>query len=109
MEIYRSFYYYASVKDDSEIENAIRSVGQYGEGCGKIIDRLRHDGYPWNHKHIRRVYNKIHFNKRSHRMKKRVPKRVKEPLEAPLEPNKTDVDRTKGYLLNGAFRPSRRG
>jgi len=88
VEIHRSYYYYESVKDDSLVEAAIRSAGQYGDGCGKIIARLRHEGYPWNHKRIRRVYNKMHFNKRKGRLKKRVPTRTKEPLSAPLEPNK---------------------
>ena len=88
MEIHRSYFYYRSVKDDSEVEEAIRIAGEYGDGFEKIYQRLRHDGYPWNHKKVYRVYKKIHFNKRS-KLKKRLPVRVKEPLEAPLEPNKT--------------------
>lgn len=88
MEIHRSYFYYESVKDDTEVEEAIRSAAESGDGVEKIYQRLRHDGYPWNHKKVYRVYKKIHFNKRS-RLKKRLPKRVKEPLEAPLEPNKT--------------------
>ena len=67
---------------------AIRSAVEFGDGFEKIFQRLRHDGYPWNHKKVYRVYKKIHCNKRS-RLKRRLPKRVKEPLEAPLEPNKT--------------------
>ena len=88
MEIHRSYYYYESVKDDTEVEEAIRAAAEYGDGFEKIFQRLRHDGYTWNHKKVYRVYKKIHFNKRS-RLKKRLPKRVREPLEAPLEPNKT--------------------
>ena len=88
MEIHRSYFYYESVKDDTEVEEAIRAAAEYGDGFEKIFQRLRHDGYTWNHKKVYRVYKKIHFNKRS-RLKKRLPKRVREPLEAPLEPNKT--------------------
>ena len=65
------------------MKEAIRIAGEYGDGFEKIYQRLRHDGYPWNHKKVYRVYKKIHFNKRS-KLKKRLPVRVKEPLEAPL-------------------------
>ena len=61
MEIHRSYFYYRSVKDDSEVEEAIRIAGEYGDGFEKIYQRLRHDGYPWNHKKVYRVYKKIHF------------------------------------------------
>ena len=88
MEIHRSFFYYSSVKDDTEVENAIRAAAEFGDGFEKVYQRLRHDGYTWNHKKVYRVYKKIHFNKRS-KLKKRVPQRVKEPLVAPSEPNRT--------------------
>lgn len=78
MEIHRSYFYYRSVKDDSEVEEAIRIAGEYGDGFEKIYQRLRHDGYHWNHKKVYRVYKKIHFNKRS-KLEKRLPVRVKEP------------------------------
>ena len=58
MDIHRSYYYYESVKNDSEVEAAIREAAKYGEGCDKVIEILKHDGYPWNHKRIRRVYHK---------------------------------------------------
>lgn len=70
MEIHRSYYYYESVKDDTEVEESIRAAAEYGDGFEKIFQRLRHDGYTWNHKKVYRVYKKIHFNKRS-RLKKR--------------------------------------
>lgn len=88
MEIHRSYYYYESVRDDGEVEEAIRSAGEYGEGFEKIYQRLRHEGRTWNHKKVDRVYKKIHFNKRS-KLRKRLPARVKEPLRTPLEPNRT--------------------
>lgn len=46
MEIHRSYFYYESVKDDTEVEEAIRSAAEYGDGFEKIYQRLRHDGYP---------------------------------------------------------------
>ena len=50
MEIHRSYFYYESVKDDTEVEEAIRAAAEYGDGFEKIFQRLRHDGYTWNHK-----------------------------------------------------------
>ena len=32
MEIHRSYFYYESVKDDTEVEEAIRSAAEYGDG-----------------------------------------------------------------------------
>ena len=32
MVIHRSYYYYIESKDDTEVEQAIRSAGQFGEG-----------------------------------------------------------------------------
>ncbi len=64
MEIHRSYFYYESVKDDTEVEEAIRAAAEFDDGFEKIYQRLRHDGYPWNHKKVYRVYKKIHFNKR---------------------------------------------
>ena len=45
MEIHRSYFYYESVKDDTEVEEAIRAAAEYGDGFEKIFQRLRHDGY----------------------------------------------------------------
>lgn len=85
MGIHRSYYYYESVKDDSEIEAAIRSAAEYGDGFWKIFEILRKDGYEWNHKKVYRVYKAMHYEKRKP-MRKRLPARVKNPLEQPLEP-----------------------
>lgn len=88
MEIHRSYFYYESVKDDTEVEEAIRNVAKYGEGFWKIFELLRSFGKPWNHKKVYRVYKKMHYEKRV-RLKKRLPARVKNPLEQPKEPNTT--------------------
>lgn len=88
MDIYRSYFYYRSKKDDAPIEEAIRKAAEFGDGFDKIYQRLKKAGYIWNHKKVYRVYRKMHFNKRS-RLKKRLPRRVKIPLEVPKTPNVT--------------------
>ena len=88
MDIHRSYYYYREKKDDTEVEEAIRSAAEYGDGFWKIFKRLRRDGKSWNHKKVYRVYKSMHYEKRS-RLKKRLPARTKNPLEQPQEPNLT--------------------
>lgn len=88
MDIHRSYFYYESVKDDTEVEEAIRKAAQYGDGFWKIFEILRSWGEPWNHKKVYRVYKQLHYNKRV-RLKKRLPARVKNPLTRPSEPNTT--------------------
>ena len=86
MDIYRSYYYYRSKKDDAPVEAAIRASAEFGDGFDKIYQRIKREGYPWNHKKVYRVYRKMLFNKRV-RLKKRIPARVKNPLEEPQLPN----------------------
>ena len=88
MDIHRSYYYYREKKDDTEVEEAIRSAAEYGDGFWKIFKRLRRDGKAWNHKKVYRVYKNMHYEKRS-KLKKRLPARTKNPLEQPQEPNVT--------------------
>lgn len=85
MDIHRSYFYYQEKRDDTEVEDAIRAVAQYGDGFWKIFNVLRRDGKPWNHKKVYRVYKKMHYENQV-RLKKRLPARVKNPLEQPLEP-----------------------
>ena len=35
MEIHRSYFYYESVKDDTEVEEAIRAAAEFGDGFEK--------------------------------------------------------------------------
>ena len=63
MAIHRSFFYYESTKDDSEVEEAIREAAKYGEGFWKIFEIIRSWGKPWNHKKVYRVYKKMHYDK----------------------------------------------
>ena len=37
MDIHRSYYYYREKKDDTEVEEAIRSAAEYGDGFWKIF------------------------------------------------------------------------
>ena len=70
MNIHRLYFYYESVKDDTEVEEAIRKAAQYGDGFWKIFEILRSWGKPWNHKKVYRVYKQLHYDKRV-RLKKR--------------------------------------
>ena len=89
MGIHKSFFYYESTKDDSEVEAAIRQKAEVtNEGFWKIFRLIRKDGHPWNHKKVHRVYEAIHFNKRKP-LRKRLPARVKNPLVTPEQENVT--------------------
>jgi putative transposase len=57
-------------------------------GFWKCFDRLRLDGQPWNHKHVRRVYRAMRLNL-PRRTKRRVPHRLRQPLQAPRVLNGT--------------------
>ena len=85
MEIHRSYYYYQEKRDDTEVEEDIRTSAQYGEGFWKKFKRLRREGKKWNHKKVYRVYKNMHYEKRV-RLKKRLPARVKTPLEQSPSP-----------------------
>lgn len=51
--IHKSYFYYESVKDDSEVEAVIRQKAEItGEGFWKIFNLIRKDGHLWNHKRI---------------------------------------------------------
>lgn len=64
MEIHRSYYYYQEKRDDTEVEEAIRTAAQYGDGFWKIFKRLRREGKNWSHKKVYRVYKNMHYEKR---------------------------------------------
>lgn len=85
MDIHRSYFYYESVKDDGEVEEAIRKAAEHEEGFWKIFKVLRREGHQWNHKKVYRVFKAMHYEKRS-RLRKRLPARVKHPHEIPAEP-----------------------
>ena len=52
MGIHKSYFYYESTKDDSEVEAAIRQKAEAAnDGFWKIFRLIRKDGHPWNHLH----------------------------------------------------------
>jgi putative transposase len=55
-------------------------------GFWKCCDRLRLDGYPWNHKRLWRVYCQLRLNL-PRRTKKRLPVRLRQPLVVVPHPN----------------------
>ena len=59
MDIHRSYFYYESVKDDTEVEEAIRKAAEHGDGFWKIFEIIRRDGHEWNHKKVYRVYKAL--------------------------------------------------
>ncbi len=74
---------------DLALENAavIAALGAMVEkrprwGFWKCYDRMRIDGYPWNHKRVRRVYCALRLNL-PRRTKRRLPIREPLPLDAP--------------------------
>ena len=64
-------------------------VAQHGRwGFWKCYDRLRLQGYRWNHKRVHRVYWALRLNL-PRRTKRRVPQRRRQPLVAPPVLNQT--------------------
>lgn len=86
----RSMYYYQSIKDDSVVEQKLRGLAEdkSTRGFEHYYGLIRNEGLIWNHKRVKRIYNKLGLNLRR-RKKKRVPARVKVPLIKPLNMNLT--------------------
>ncbi|MFN8331318.1 MAG: hypothetical protein U0T81_08890 [Saprospiraceae bacterium] len=85
----KSVYYYESKKDDTQvIEKLQELVEKAYEGYPYYFNRIRNEGLAWNHKRVKRVYNKLKLNKRR-KFLYRLPHRYKEPLIAPQISNNT--------------------
>ena len=76
-------------RDAPVIAALMAVVAQHGRwGFWKCYDRLRLQGYRWNHKRVHRVYCALRLNL-PRRTKRRVPCRVRQPLLAPPVLNQT--------------------
>jgi putative transposase len=91
-----------SAEDAPVIEALNELVSKHPRwGFGLCFDRLRLDGYGWNHKRVRRVYRQMGLNL-PRRRKKRLPKRPQVPLDAPAELNRTwSIDFMSDALYRG--------
>ena len=104
MDLSRSVYrYQAKLKDDSKIAEQLRQLAEHKPrwGLRKMFQRLRHQGYRWNHKRVRRVYRAEQLNIRV-KPKKRLPVRQPTPLAQPAAVNESwSVDFMSDSLQSG--------
>lgn len=95
--------YIARPRDDSALEAALRKLAKQHRRWGfkMMFDRLRLDGYHWNHKRVRRVYRKLKLHLRV-KPKKRLPSRNPQPLVVPTMANQCwSADFMSDALING--------
>jgi len=99
-------FYYASVRDDSEVEEVEEKLREYVEklparGFPEYYKRIRKEGLKWNHKRVRRVYRKLGMAHRK-KARRRIPNPEKACLLQPIYPNLTwSVDFMEDCLENG--------
>mgnify|MGYP001608063607 FL=1 len=90
LKLSRTVYHYKRVtagRDDTVIGELNRLAGKHpGYGFWKMYDRLRMDGFRWNHKRVYRVYTTMKLNiRRKH--KRRLPSRLAIAMNIPELPN----------------------
>lgn len=86
----KSVYYYRSCKDDSAVVDKLSQLAASKpmRGFPYYYGRIRNEGLQWNHKRVKRVYNKMKLNlRRKH--KRRLALRSKEALCQPAYVNQT--------------------
>ena len=104
----RSAYrYQAKRSDDTAIQTQLTALAEQHRrwGFDKMMDWLRQQGYPWNHKRVYRVYCELGLNRRI-KPKKRLPTRHPKPLAQPVTTNHCwSLDFMRDSLTDGrAFR-----
>lgn len=74
-------------RDEPVVDQLHRLAGLHpGYGFGKMYDRLRLEGFLWNHKRVHRIYKNMNLNiRRKH--KRRLPNRESIPMLIPQHPN----------------------
>jgi putative transposase len=77
-----SYYYKATVIDDSEVINVLNNLASKHprNGFKKLYLRIKNAGYIWNHKKVYRIYKTLGLNIRR-KTKRSLPERVKTPLQ----------------------------
>jgi putative transposase len=96
-------FYYASIKDDTEVEEKLRWYSEKlpARGFPEYFKRIRKEGIKWNHKRVRRVYRKLGMSHRR-KIKRRIPNPEKQVLLQPIRPNLTwSLDFMEDRLENG--------
>lgn len=96
-------YYYESVKDDTEVEEKLREYAEKlpSRGFREYFKRIRREGLIWNHKRVKRIYNKLGMVRRR-KIKRRIPNPAKTSLLQPIRPNLTwSIDFMEDRLENG--------
>ncbi len=90
MDLSRSVYCYASVKDDTEVKEKLMELAENypKEGQDKMYLRIRNKGFIWNYKRIRRIYCLLGLNLRKKSLQ-RLPVRINVPLIQPDGINQT--------------------
>lgn len=86
----RSSWYYKSIRDDSEVEQKLKSLAKEHptRGMDWYYLRIRSEGLIWNRKRVLRIYRKLKLGlRRKH--KKRINRPYKYALAQPLAPNIT--------------------
>lgn len=83
-----SYYYERKPKDDTALVDALNAlVDRYPRnGFWLLFNRLRKQGFMWNHKRVYRIYKALGLNFKK-RTKQRIPSRIKHPLQDLHQPN----------------------